>query len=75
MPIILGPDGPSLRRLRLPRDASCRASSGRSGQLKPGDKVRFRALTAEEARIAATAQDAKSNRFCPPVAPALSSPR
>ncbi len=35
------------------------------GQLKPGDKVRFHALTAEQARILATAQDTEIESLSP----------
>jgi urea carboxylase len=58
MPIILGPDGPSCGGFVCPATI-VQGELWKMGQLKPGDKVRFRALTAEDARIAATAQDAE----------------
>ncbi len=56
MPIILGPDGPSCGGFVCPATI-VRAELWKTGQLKPGDKVRFRPLTAEQARIAADTQD------------------
>ena len=41
MPVILGPDGPSLGGFVCPATIAT-TSSGRSGQLRPGDLVRFR---------------------------------
>ena len=65
MPIILGPDGPSLGGF------VCPATIGQSelwkiGQLKPGDRVRFRRLTASAAIAAAMAQDAAIETLAPP---------
>jgi urea carboxylase len=57
MPIILGPDGPSLGGFVCPATI-VQSELWKAGQLKPGDKVRFRRLTAAEARAAALAQDA-----------------
>ncbi|SEQ53366.1 urea carboxylase precursor [Solimonas aquatica] len=48
MPIILGPDGPSLGGFVCPA-VVCREDLWKLGQLKPGDKVRFRA--AEDAQL------------------------
>jgi urea carboxylase len=57
MPIILGPDGPSLGGFVCPATI-VQSELWKVGQLKPGDKVRFRALTAAAARAAEFAQDA-----------------
>ena len=64
MPIILGPDGPSCGGFVCPATI-VQAELWKMGQLKPGDKVRFRPLTAEEARILATAQDAEIESLRP----------
>ncbi len=56
MPIILGPDGPSLGGFVCPATVAI-AELWKVGQLKPGDKVRFRALTLEEAEALLAAQD------------------
>jgi urea carboxylase len=64
MPIILGPDGPSCGGFVCPATI-VQSELWKMGQLKPGDKVRFRALTAEDARIAATAQDAEIESLLP----------
>jgi len=64
MPIILGPDGPSCGGFVCPATIA-QSELWKMGQLKPGDKVRFRALTAEAARIAATAQDAEIESLIP----------
>jgi urea carboxylase len=57
MPIILGPDGPSLGGFVCPA-VIVDAELWKAGQLKPGDKVRFRRLTLDEAAALRTAQDA-----------------
>ena len=49
MPILLGPDGPSLGGFVCPATI-VQAELWKMGQLKPGDKVRFRALTKAQAR-------------------------
>jgi len=64
MPIILGPDGPSCGGFVCPATI-VQGELWKIGQLKPGDKVRFRALTAERARILATAQDAEIESLLP----------
>jgi urea carboxylase len=64
MPIILGPDGPSCGGFVCPATIA-QGELWKIGQLKPGDKVRFHALTAEAARIAATAQDAEIESLLP----------
>lgn len=48
MPILLGPDGPSLGGFVCPVTAAS-AEIWKIGQLHPGDKVRFKLLTLEEA--------------------------
>ena len=57
MPIILGPDGPSLGGFVCPA-VIVDAELWKTGQLKPGDKVRFRRLGLEVAAALRTAQDA-----------------
>ncbi len=64
MPIILGPDGPSCGGFVCPATIA-QGELWKIGQLKPGDKVRFRALSAEEARIIALAQDAEIEALRP----------
>jgi urea carboxylase len=49
MPILLGPDGPSLGGFVCPA-VIVQAELWKMGQLKPGDRVRFRALTKAQAR-------------------------
>jgi len=56
MPIILGPDGPSLGGFVCPATI-VQAELWKIGQLSPGDKVRFERWTAEAASAARTAQD------------------
>jgi len=48
MPILLGPDGPSLGGFVCPVTVAS-AEQWKLGQLRPGDKVRFRLVTLEEA--------------------------
>jgi urea carboxylase len=48
MPVILGPDGPSLGGFVCPATI-VHADLWKMGQLRPGDAVRFRAVTAEQA--------------------------
>jgi urea carboxylase len=56
MPIILGPDGPSCGGFVCPVTI-VQAELWKMGQLKPGDKVRFVPITAQEARELTYAQD------------------
>ncbi len=49
MPIILGPDGPSLGGFVCPATV-VQAELWKMGQLKPGDTLRFKRLTPEEAQ-------------------------
>ncbi|MEN3975098.1 urea carboxylase [Emcibacter sp. SYSU 3D8] len=66
MPIILGPDGPSLGGFVCPA-VIVDAELWKTGQLKPGDKVRFRRLELEEAAALRRAQDAAvMNLAAPP---------
>ncbi|UFP93665.1 urea carboxylase [Gloeobacter morelensis] len=56
MPVILGPDGPSLGGFVCPATVA-RAELWKIGQLKPGDTVRFRRLGFAEALRREQAQD------------------
>ncbi|WP_375403927.1 urea carboxylase [uncultured Sphingomonas sp.] len=56
MPIILGPDGPSLGGFVCPFVVA-QADLWKVGQLAPGDGVRFRAITTPAAAAAERAQD------------------
>ncbi|MBT5903112.1 MAG: urea carboxylase [Opitutaceae bacterium] len=58
MPIILGPDGPSLGGFVCPA-AIVQSELWKAGQLKPGDKVRFRPMTPEQAEASEVRQDAE----------------
>jgi urea carboxylase len=57
MPVILGPDGPSLGGFVCPA-VIVDAELWKVGQLRPGDKVRFRRLTLAQARALEAEQDA-----------------
>ncbi|MEO6186174.1 MAG: urea carboxylase [Steroidobacteraceae bacterium] len=56
MPVILGPDGPSLGGFVCPVTI-CLADLWITGQLRPGDRVRFQAITPAEGRALLLAQD------------------
>ncbi|MGO9259801.1 MAG: urea carboxylase [Bryobacteraceae bacterium] len=56
MPVILGPDGPSLGGFVCPATI-IDAELWKIGQLKPGDLVRFRAVSIEQARDMQSALD------------------
>ncbi len=58
MPIILGPDGPSCGGFVCPATIIA-ADLWKIGQLRPGDKVRFVAVTAAEARLREVTQEAE----------------
>ena len=58
MPVILGPDGPSLGGFVCPVTIA-QAELWKTGQLRPGDKVRFTRLTPEQAAIRLAMQDAE----------------
>ena len=56
MPIILGPDGPSLGGFVCPATV-VKSELWKVGQLRPGDRVRFIPMSAEDARSAEADQD------------------
>src|SRR5579871_3285972 len=56
MPVILGPDGPSLGGFVCPATI-VQAELWKTGQLKPGDLVRFRAISLAQARAMEDALD------------------
>ena len=56
MPVILGPDGPSLGGFVCPA-TMVKAELWKLGQLKPNDRIRFKRLTADEALAAEVRQD------------------
>jgi urea carboxylase len=60
MPVILGPDGPSLGGFVCPATIVA-AELWKMGQLKAGDRVRFRPVTLAEARALLAAQDRALN--------------
>lgn len=64
MPIILGPDGPSLGGFVCPFVVA-KADLWKVGQLRPGDSVRFAAITLEEADAAERAQEVALNHGTP----------
>jgi urea carboxylase len=68
MPILLGPDGPSLGGFVCPA-AIAQAELWKLGQLKAGDLVRFHRITAAEAAALEQAQDAFLEDFATPLAP------
>ena len=57
MPVILGPDGPSLGGFVCPVTI-VQAELWKAGQFRPGDKVRFKAIDVAEANRLEQAQDA-----------------
>jgi urea carboxylase len=57
MPVILGPDGPSLGGFVCPATV-IQAELWKMGQLKPGDTVRFRPMSMEQALALEKLQDA-----------------
>ncbi len=66
MPIILGPDGPSLGGFVCPA-VLARAETWKLGQLKAGDIVRFQQIGIEEAVHLGSLQDRMINTLEPPV--------
>jgi urea carboxylase len=73
MPVILGPDGPSLGGFVCPVTIVA-AELWKMGQLKPGDRVRFRWMSEEQAAKLEQSQDAMIRDLQPPkVMPALPS--
>ncbi|HLO79119.1 MAG TPA: urea carboxylase [Magnetospirillum sp.] len=70
MPVILGPDGPSLGGFVCPVTI-VQAELWKMGQLRPGDKVRFRRLSLAQAEALEAAQEEEIATFAPvPVAAA-----
>ena len=61
MPVILGPDGPSLGGFVCPVTI-VQAELWKMGQLRPGDKVRFRRLTPAEAARCSRSRTQRSQR-------------
>jgi urea carboxylase len=57
MPVILGPDGPSLGGFVCPAIVS-HADLWKLGQLRPGDRIRFHCISCDEAVALREAQDA-----------------
>ncbi len=70
MPIILGPDGPSCGGFVCPFTI-VQAELWKTGQLRPGDKVRFVPVAALEARELAYAQDSLIETLRPSRAKAI----
>lgn len=70
MPVILGPDGPSLGGFVCPATI-VQAELWKMGQLRPGDTVRFKRLSQAQAERMEAAQDAAITSLAAPVAPAL----
>ena len=68
MPIILGPDGPSLGGFVCPATLA-KAELWKIGQLKPGDKVRFHRITEKEAAAMRHAEEGWVTSLKRPVAP------
>jgi urea carboxylase len=66
MPVILGPDGPSLGGFVCPATIVS-ADLWKIGQLKAGDRVRFRAVSLDEARAGARRQEALIRTLRAPV--------
>ncbi|MGH8762455.1 MAG: urea carboxylase [Nitrosospira sp.] len=74
MPVILGPDGPSLGGFVCPVTIA-HAELWKMGQLKPGDSVRFCRMSMEEALALEKLQDATIQHLrVPEVIPALPKP-
>ncbi|HKP94360.1 MAG TPA: urea carboxylase [Fibrobacteria bacterium] len=69
MPILLGPDGPSLGGFVCPATIA-QAELWKMGQLKPGDKVRFRKLSLDQARDLERRQEDLIRRLAEAPAPA-----
>jgi urea carboxylase len=70
MPILLGPDGPSLGGFVCPA-VVVEAERWKLGQLKAGDKVRFKRLTVEEAAALAQEQESLFREGEAPAEPTL----
>ncbi|MBA4142674.1 MAG: urea carboxylase [Nitrosospira sp.] len=75
MPVILGPDGPSLGGFVCPATI-IHAELWKMGQLKPGDSVRFRPMSMEEALGLEKVQDATLRHLrAPKTVPPTAKPR
>jgi len=70
MPVILGPDGPSLGGFVCPATI-VQAELWKMGQLRPGDTVRFKRLSQAQAERMEAAQDAAIAGLATAAAPAL----
>lgn len=70
MPVILGPDGPSLGGFVCPVTI-VQAELWKMGQLKVGDKIRFKGISQEEARAMECAQNEAIARLTHIKTPAL----
>ncbi len=70
MPVILGPDGPSLGGFVCPATI-VQAELWKMGQLRPGDTVRFKRLSQEQAERMEAEQDAAIAGLAAPAAPKL----
>ena len=68
MPVILGPDGPSLGGFVCPVTLA-RAELWKLGQLRPGNRVRFRRITAQMARDLLDAQQSALASLSKPALP------
>jgi urea carboxylase len=69
MPVILGPDGPSLGGFVCPATI-VQAELWKMGQLRPGDTVRFKRLSQEQAERMEAAQDVAIANLSAPTAQA-----
>jgi urea carboxylase len=70
MPVILGPDGPSLGGFVCPATIALH-DLWKIGQLRPGDRVHFRAVTAAQAQAALLTQDEAIRSLLPAAPPPL----
>jgi len=70
MPVILGPDGPSLGGFVCPATI-VQAELWKMGQLRPGDTVRFKRLSQAQAERMEAEQDVAIASLAAPAAPAL----
>ncbi|UJP05102.1 MAG: urea carboxylase [Nitrosomonas sp.] len=70
MPIILGPDGPSLGGFVCPVTIA-HAELWKTGQLKPGDRIRFRLLTMAQALSLEQQRNEMIRSLQSPAAPAI----
>ena len=74
MPVILGPDGPSLGGFVCPATIALH-DLWKLGQLRPGDRVHFEAETADQAHAALLAQDEALRSLSPaPVSASVRAP-